>query len=87
MELHFFFKVDSGMVTFVAWDLLSVNIYEGQVNEISIMQSLMQRPHSFSIPCFIATNSSPKTEVSMVPCVLRNTVNQGHITEDKETSA
>jgi hypothetical protein len=87
MELHFFFKVDSGMVMFVAWDLLSANIYEGQVNGISIMPSLIQRPHSFSIPCFIATNSSPKTEVSMVACFLQNTVNQSHITEDKETSA
>jgi hypothetical protein len=34
-----FFKVDSGMVEFVTWDLLSAYIKEGQVNGIPIMQS------------------------------------------------
>ncbi len=40
MELHFFYKVDSGMVEFVTWDLLSAYIKEGPVNGIPIMQSL-----------------------------------------------
>jgi hypothetical protein len=31
---------------------------------------LIAKSSSFSIPCFMATNSAPKTEVSMVACFL-----------------
>jgi hypothetical protein len=58
------------MVEFVTCNLLAAYIKEGPVNEIPIMQSLYQSPHSFSIPFFIATNLAPKTEVSMVASFL-----------------
>jgi hypothetical protein len=53
------------LVEFVTCKLLSAYIKEGPVNGIPIMQNLYQSPHSF-----IATNSAPKTEVSMVACFL-----------------
>jgi hypothetical protein len=42
MELHFFFKVYSGIVEFVTWYLLSAYIKEGPVNGILIMQSFSE---------------------------------------------
>jgi hypothetical protein len=37
---------------------------------IHIIRSLYRSPLNFSMPCFIATISAPKTEVSIVACFL-----------------
>ena len=43
-------------------------MYDGPVKGMPIMRTLYLSPLSVSTPCFIATNSAPKTEVSMVDC-------------------
>ena len=53
-------------------DMLSPYIYVGPVSGTPIMHSLYLMPLSASTPVFIAMNSAPKTEVSMVACFLLN---------------
>ena len=43
-------------------------MYDGPVKVIPIIRTVYLSPLSVSIPCFMATNSAPKTEVSMVTC-------------------
>jgi len=43
-------------------------MYDGLVKGIPIIRTLYLSPFSVSIPCFIATNSAQKTEVSVVAC-------------------
>jgi len=43
-------------------------MYDGPVKGMPIIRTLYLSPLSVSTPCFIATNSAPKTEVSMVDC-------------------
>ena len=53
-------------------DMLSPYMYVGPVSGTPIMRSLYLMPLSASTPVFIATNSAPKTEPSMVACFLLN---------------
>jgi hypothetical protein len=43
-------------------------MYDGPVKGIPIIQTVYLSPLSVSIPCFMATNSASKIEVSMVAC-------------------
>jgi hypothetical protein len=49
-------------------DLLSPYMNECQSTGTPIIRSLYLSPLSFSTPCFIATNSAPKTDVLIVDC-------------------
>ena len=52
--------------------MLSPYMYVGPVSGTLIMRSLYLMPLSASTPFFIATESAPKTEPSMVACFLLN---------------
>ena len=47
-------------------------MYEGPAIPTPIMRNLYRSPLKDSIPIFIATNSAPKTEVSIVACCFEN---------------
>ena len=51
-------------------DMLSPYIYVGPVSGTPIMRSLYLMPLSASTLVFVATNSDPNTEPSMVACFL-----------------
>ena len=53
-------------------DMLSPYIYVGPVSGTPIMRSFYLMRLSASTPVFIAMNSAPKTELSMVACFLLN---------------
>ena len=50
------------------WDLLTPYMYGGPVRGMPSIRTLYLGPLIILIPCFMATNSAPKTEVSIVAC-------------------
>ena len=68
MALDFFFNVDAGAVVLASTDWLSPNTNAGSSTGIPIIQSLKQSPHTYSVVCFMATNSLPNVLVSHKVC-------------------
>ena len=63
IELDFFFNVESGAVVFARTDWLSPYINVGSLHWIPNILSLQRSPRTYSVACFIATNSLPNVLV------------------------
>jgi hypothetical protein len=84
MAFDFFFSVEAGAVVFAKTDWLSPNTNAGLLTVIPIILNLKRRPQTYSVACFMATNSLPNVLVSQEPCffelqyigaLFRNTMN------------
>jgi len=71
MELLFFFSTDSGILVFFTTDMLSAITLAGPSRGTPIILSLYLSPSVISSTAvFIAINSEPKDDVSILPCFL-----------------
>ncbi len=70
MALDFFFSVEAGAVVFARTDWLSPKMNASSSTVIPIIRNSKQRPRTYSVACFMATNLLPKVLVSQEPCFL-----------------
>ncbi len=70
MALDFFFSVEAGAVVFARTNWVSPKTKAGSSTVIPIIRNLKQRPRTYSVACFMATNLFPKVLVSQEPCFL-----------------
>jgi hypothetical protein len=84
MALDFFFSVEVGAVVFASTDWLSPNTKAGSSTVIPIILNLKRRPQTYSVACFIATNSLPNVlllqelcffELQYIGALFRKTIN------------
>jgi hypothetical protein len=80
----FFFNVDPGTVVLHKTDWLSPNTNAGSSTKFPLILNLYRKPQTYSVACFIATNSLPNLLVSQEFCffelqyigaLFKNTIN------------